>query len=301
MENYVITGSLGHISRRLVSGLVKAGKKVTVITSNIDRSSEISGLGAHAAVGSLQDAEFLTKALQGAEVIYTMIPPIWQTSDLRASQNEVAANYIKAITHNNIEYVVNLSSIGAHLPNGMGPVNGIRDFEISLNKISGLRVKHLRPGFYFYNFLNMISLIQDAGIMGANYGVTEHKVPLVHTDDIANVALEELLALNFTGSTVRNIVGDFRTGQEIATTLGKAIDRELPWIVFSDTDQKDGLLKAGLPETHASAYTEMGIALREGRMQEEVKGFLPPANSTKIEEFAKDFREAFARSAVAHG
>ncbi|MEJ7643490.1 MAG: NAD(P)H-binding protein [Chryseolinea sp.] len=296
MEKYVVTGSLGHISRPLVSGLVEAGKEVTVITSNRDRSGEVHALGAKAAVGSLNDAEFLSDTLQGAEVVYTMIPPTWQTSNLRASQNEVAANYIKAIKHNNIEYVVNLSSVGAHLPHGVGPVNGIRDFEISLNNLPGLRVKHLRPGYFFYNFLSQIPLIQEAGIMGANFGTPEQKVPLVHTRDIATSALEELLNLDFNGNSIRNIVGDFRTGQEIATALGKAIGRELPWVVFTDQQQKDALLQAGVPETHASAYTEMGIALREGRMQEEVTAVIPPAGWIKIEKFAKEFSKVFVEA-----
>ena len=134
--------------------------------------------------------------------------------------------------------------------------------------------------------------------MGANYGVPEYQVPLVHTRDIAKAALEELLALNFKDTSVRNIVGDLRTGQEIANVLGKAIGRELPWVLFSDEQQKEGLLQAGLPETHASAYTEMGRALREGRMQEQVKGARLPAGTTKIEDFAQEFSEAFAQPSV---
>ena len=41
MNKYVITGSIGHISKPLVEGLIKAGKDVTVITSNNDRVKEI--------------------------------------------------------------------------------------------------------------------------------------------------------------------------------------------------------------------------------------------------------------------
>jgi uncharacterized protein YbjT (DUF2867 family) len=33
MKTYVITGSVGHISRPIIQGLVKAGKEVRVITS----------------------------------------------------------------------------------------------------------------------------------------------------------------------------------------------------------------------------------------------------------------------------
>ena len=54
MKNYVITGSLGNISRPIVEGLVKAGKNVKVITHSSDRVKEIEKLGAKALVGSVQ-------------------------------------------------------------------------------------------------------------------------------------------------------------------------------------------------------------------------------------------------------
>jgi uncharacterized protein YbjT (DUF2867 family) len=81
MKKYVITGSLGHISKLVIQGLVKAGKEVSVITSNSDKVKEIESLKAKALAGSIFDVEFLKKAFAGAEVVYTMIPPIWQTTD----------------------------------------------------------------------------------------------------------------------------------------------------------------------------------------------------------------------------
>ncbi|MEX1238173.1 MAG: NAD(P)H-binding protein, partial [Cyclobacteriaceae bacterium] len=108
MKNYVITGSIGHISRPVVEGLVKAGKTVDVITTSNERVKEIEKLGARAVVGSVQDALFVLRAFENADVVYTMIPPIWQTLDFRASQDEVARNYADAIRENGVKYVVNL-------------------------------------------------------------------------------------------------------------------------------------------------------------------------------------------------
>jgi uncharacterized protein YbjT (DUF2867 family) len=292
MKKYIITGSIGHISKPVVQGLIKAGKEVSVITSSNDRVSEIEKLGAKAVVGNVQDADFVKKAFKGADVIYTMIPPIWQTNNWRASQNEVARNYADAIQANGIKYVVNLSSMGAHAGKGIGPVDGLYDFEQMLNKIPGLNVKHLRPSFFFYNFIAQIGLIKHAGFMGANYGDGE-KIFLVHTNDIAAAALDELLNLKFTGSLVRYVFGDERSGQEVADVLGKAIGKDLKWVVFSDDQQREGLLQAGLPETHANSYTEMGKALREGVMQEDARRNKPTLTTTKLEAFAKEFAAAF--------
>jgi len=292
MKNYVITGSIGHISKPVVAGLVKAGKNVTVLTSNSEKIKEIEELGAKALVGSVQDKAFIKKSFAGADVVYTMIPPIWRTDNWRASQNEVADNYTEAIKSNNIKYVVNLSSLGAHLAEATGPVSALHDFEHSLNAIPGLNVKHLRPSFFFYNLLSQIDLIKHAGIMGANYGGGDQKLALVHTRDIAAVALEELLKLDFNGNSVRHIVSDERTGADVAKVLGKAIGKDLPWVVFSDGDQLKGLLDGGVPTSHAASYVEMGAAFRNGRMQE-LLSKEKTVGVTKLEDFAKEFSDAY--------
>ena len=292
MKTYVITGSVGNISKPIIEGLIKSGNVFHVITSNADRKEEIEKLGAVALVGKIQDAQFVKNAFKGADAIYTMIPPTWQTTNWRASQNEIARVYADAIRENNIKYVVNLSSMGAHTKNGVGPVSGLHDFEQLLNAIAGLNVKHLRPSFFYYNFLAQIGLIKQAGIMGANYGEGE-KVLLVHPRDIAAIALEELLNLNFSGNSVRYILGDERSGKEIAEILGKAIHKDLKWVVFTDEQQKQGLLQAGLSETHSNGYTEMGKAMRDGLMQEDARKNKPALSSIKLKDFAVEFAEAF--------
>lgn len=294
-KTYVITGSIGHISKPIVEGLVRAGNEVRVITSSTDRVAEIEKLGAKAHVGQVQDISFLKKAFSGADAVYTMIPPIWQTNNWRASQNEIGKRYVEAIEAAGVKYVVNLSSIGAHAGNGVGPVDGVADLEQLLNKVNGLNVKHLRPSFFYYNFFAQIGLVKQAGILGANYGDNE-KLFLVHTSDIAAAGLEELLSLNFKGSSVRYIIGDERSGKEIAEVLGKSINRELNWVLFTDEQQKQGLLQAGLSETHAHGYTEMGKALREGIMQADARKNKPGFAKVKLEDFAKEFAAAFSAS-----
>jgi uncharacterized protein YbjT (DUF2867 family) len=294
MKKYVITGSIGNISKPIVEGLLKSGNEVTVITSSQERAGEIVKLGAKALIGKIQDSAFVERAFKGADVIYSMIPPIWQTNDWKASQLEVARNYADAIDSNGIKYVVNLSSIGAHVGKGIGPVDAMYDFEQMLNKIPGLNVKHLRPSFFFYNFMSQIGLIKQAGFMGANYGEGDkEKIFLVHTNDIAAAALEELTNLKFTGNSVRYILGDERSGTEVAQVLGKAIGKDLKWVQFTDEQQLQGLLQAGLPQTHANAFKEMGAALRQGIMQGDARIQKPLFSATKLEDFAKEFAVAF--------
>ena len=67
-----VTGSLGHISLPLTKELVQKGHAVTVISSKTKRQKDIEALGAKAAIGTMEDADFLTSAFSGADIVYLM-------------------------------------------------------------------------------------------------------------------------------------------------------------------------------------------------------------------------------------
>ena len=289
---YVITGGAGHISSPLTEKLLNAGHQVTVIGRSAEKLQSLVNKGAKAAIGSVEDAAFVTNAFAGADAVYAMIPPNFVADNFRHYQNTVARNYTDAIVTNGIKNVVVLSSIGAHMGNGAGPVDGLADFEDLLKKHNGINVKFLRPSYFMLNLLTMIPLIKGMNIVGSNFG--DEKLVLVHTGDIAEVAAEELLGLNFKGFSVRYIAGDEKTGAEIATILSNAIGKPgIPWVVFSDEQSLQGMKQAGLSETMAEAYTTMGRALREGKMQEDYWKNKPVLGKIKLDNFVEEFAAAF--------
>ena len=290
---YVITGSLGNIGKPVTEALIKAGNDVTVITSKQENVSAIEALGAKAAIGSVEDVEFLIKTFTGADAVYTMVPPTYTATDWKAHIGKIGENYAAAIKTTGIKYVVNLSSVGAHMKEGAGPVSGLYRAENALNILADVNIKHLRPSYFYANLLANIGMIKHMGIVGANFG--EKPFALVHTNDIAAVAIEELLNLNFTGHTVRYIAGDEKTGFEIAKALGTAIGQpDIPWIVFTDEQSLQGMLQAGLPEEIAKNYTEMGAAISSGVFGEDYLQNRPATlGKIKLEDFAKIFAEAF--------
>jgi uncharacterized protein YbjT (DUF2867 family) len=298
---YAITGSAGHISKPITIELVKAGHELTVITSSKDRVKQIESLGAKAAVGSVEDILFLTKAFNGADAVYTMVPPVINVQDWKGHIEQVGKNYAEAIKTNNIKFVVNLSSIGAHLTEGAGPVTGIHRAEIALNALKDVNIKHLRPSYFYYNLLATIGLIKNMGIIGNNYGFSEKKFSLAAPADIAAVATQALLSLNFTGHSIQYIASDEVSTDEIAAVLGKAIDKPgLKWVTFTDEQALQGALQAGLPEELAKNYIEMGHALNTGKLGEDYWKHRPATlGKVKLADFAKTFAEAYKAEEVA--
>lgn len=117
-----VTGSLGNISKPLAKQLIAAGHQITIVSSNADKIADIEALGATAAIGSIADAAFLTRAFTGADVVYTMIPPNFGANNYRQYVGDSAKNYVEAIKKAGITRVVNLSSIGAHVDGGTGQI-----------------------------------------------------------------------------------------------------------------------------------------------------------------------------------
>lgn len=294
---YVLTGSLGNISKPVAEKLISAGHHVTVISRKSDKTGQIESLGATAAIGSVEDVEFLTKTFTGADAVYTMVPPHFGATDWKKYIAGIGENYAAAIKNSGVKNVVNLSSIGAHMPEGCGPVSGLHFVEKALNDLEGVNVRHLRPGFFYPNFMNQIGMIKNMGITGGNYGEGTTLV-IVHPNDIAEVADEELKGLAFKGKSILYIASDEKTTTEIGSILGKAIGSpEIPWVNFTDEDTLNGMLQAGVPIVIAKNYTEMGAAMRSGEMDADYRKNRPSEfGKIKLEDWAQEFAAAFAQS-----
>lgn len=295
--NYVLTGGAGHITKPLASTLLAAGHNVTVIGRNAENLKPLTDRGAKAAIGSIEDAAFLTEIFKGADAVYTMVPPQYAAGDLEGYR-QTGANYAEAIKAAGIRYVVNLSSAGAHMPEGCGPVSGLHRTEQELNKLTGVNVLHLRPGYFYINFYGNIGMIKSMNVIGGNYGDDKTEIGFSHPADIADAAAETLLNLSFKGHAVRYLASDERTAGDVANVLGAAVGKpDLLWVEFTDEQTRGGLLQAGLPDTMADKYVEMGAALRSGKMAEDyLKNRPQQFGKTKLEDFAKEFAAAYQAS-----
>ncbi|MDQ3846225.1 MAG: NmrA family NAD(P)-binding protein, partial [Bacteroidota bacterium] len=291
------TGSAGHVTKPLSEKLLAAGHDVTVIGRNAENVKPLTDKGAKAALGSVEDVKFLQQTFSGVDAVYTMVPPYFGAADWKSYIEQIGKNYAEAIKASGVKYAVNLSSVGAHLPHGCGTVSGLYRVEKILNELDGVHIKHLRPGYFFQNFLSNVSMVKHMNILGGNFGPADTEIMLAEPDDIAEAAAEELQNLNFTGHSVRYIASDERTTGDIAKVLGTAIGKpDLPWVAFSDEQTLGGMQQAGLPEEVARNYTEMGAAIRSGIFSEDYWANRPRLSKTKLEDFAPAFAAAYNAS-----
>ena len=172
----IVTGSLGHIGKPLTQELVQQGHEVTVISSHPERQTAIEALGAKAAIGSMEDADFLSASFTGADAVYVMetlgaSAYFDQKIDGIAAITRIGNNYKQAIIQSCVKRVVHLSSIGAHSDKG----NGLLVFHYNVENIlkslpQEVSITFMRPVGFYYNLLGFINNIKTQGVIATNYG-----------------------------------------------------------------------------------------------------------------------------------
>jgi len=296
----VITGASGHIGSQAAEILLDGGQEVRVIGRKPEGLQRLVKRGAVAAIGNLLDRSFLSRAFAGASAVFTMIPPNYAAADFRAYQKLVGKNLAYAIADAGVAHVVNLSSQGAELTDGTGPILGLHDQEVRLNALAGVHVLNLRPTYFMENLLLNIPLIQQHGIAGS---AVRGDVPfaMIATRDIAEVVAARLLRRDFTGKSVLDLLGprDLTLDEAIAV-LGRHIGKPgLKYVQFSAEEATKGMLGMGLSADMVRLYIEMSQAISDRRFA--VARPRTPENTTPttIEAFAEIFAAAY-RHATPH-
>lgn len=290
----VVTGSLGHISKPLAIDLVEKGHEVIVISSNSDRQSDIEKIGAKAAIGSLEDVDFIAKTFTAADAVYCMIPPNSNVENQLKYYQTIGNNYKDAIEKSGVKRVVHLSSWGANQSEGTGIILGSNAVETILNNLESAKVTNLRATSLMYNLYSFLPIIKHAGMISANYG-EDDKIAWVHPNDIAVAAAEELVKIDNINN-IRYVSSDEKTANESAKIIGEAIGKpDLKWHLITDEEQKQNLMNYGLNENIASGVTDLYRSIHNGVLAEDYNKNKPQLSPTKLEEFAKEFAAVYQK------
>jgi uncharacterized protein YbjT (DUF2867 family) len=297
----IVTGSLGHISKPLTEDLVQKGHLVTVISSKAERQKDIETLGAKAAIGTMEDADFLSETFRGADVVYCMVTNdanafFDQNLDIMEVYRKLARNYAQAIQQSGVKRVVYLSSIGAHTDKGVGILAFHYNAENILKQLPGnISIKFMRPVGFYNNMLAFIRSIKTGNSIVSNYGGNE-KEPWVSPLDIASVIAEEI-EMPFDGRKIRYIASDEISTHEVAKNLGEAIGKpDLEWLVVSDEQLLNGMTTAGMSPQVAKGFVEMNAGRRSGVLYEDYYRNKPVLGKVKLADFAKEFAHAYSES-----
>jgi uncharacterized protein YbjT (DUF2867 family) len=289
-----VMGATGHTGRKITEALLAAGEAVRVLSRSQSKLAALENTGAEGLVGDITDAAFLTAACRGAEAVYTLLPTDRRAPDYRAEQDREGEAIVQAIRDSGVRYVVALSSLGADLPAGTGPIAGLHAQEERLKRLADINLLLLRPVSFFENFYETLALVKHQGINGGSVE-PDLAIPMVATRDIAEVAAQALAARDWEGVVVRELLGPRDlTFAEATRILGEHIGKpDLPYVQFSYADEAKALAQAGVSESFADLYVEMTQAINEGRLRSETGRTPDNTTRTRFEDFAPELARAY--------
>jgi len=282
---YVILGASGHTGSIIADFLLSNGKKVRVVGRDPGRLERFVRNGAGAFTANMSDAPLLAKALGGARAAYLMLPPVASREDQERQSDAIA----KAVKESGLCYAVHLSSFGAHVPEGTGPIAGLHSSEQKLNAIRGLNVLHLRAGYFMENNLAAIVMIHQMGIF-AGALPPDLKLPMIATRDIGDYAAKRLLDLDFSGSQTRELLGERDLSlAEVTAVIGRGIGKpDLRYEQFPFDQVQQVLTQMGLPPKTAAVYIEMYKAISAGVVAAQEPRSPENSTPTSFEEFVQE-------------
>ena len=177
------------------------------------------------AVASLKDVPAMRKALEDASGLSLLVPPNSGATAWLSEQRQRIDQAANALKASGIPHVVFLSSLGAHIAKGTGPIQAARSGEQALGAVA----KHLtilRPCYFMDNWAPGAGMAKGQGILPTFIAPTA-KVPMISTQDIGRVGAEQLMA-GGKGKQVIELAGpEEYSPNDVAVALGQILEKSV--------------------------------------------------------------------------
>jgi uncharacterized protein YbjT (DUF2867 family) len=290
---FVVCGATGNVGSRIAENLLAAGEPVRVVGRERVRLGPLAAKGAEPWPGDIGDTAFLGEVFSGARGAFILIPPRYDAPDFREYQNRIGASLVSALSKAKVPRIIALSSVGAHRTEGTGPIVGLHDLETGLSTLKEAGVVCLRPAYFMENHLWSIPAIRTRGVNGSPIR-PDVPLPMVATEDIADVAARLFVEGTFHGHAVRYILGPRDLTMSDATrVLGEAIGKPgLKYVQFPEEEARKAMAGAGMSGGVIEGMLEMQRGFNAG--------IIRPTRERNAESTTPTTLERFANSVFAH-
>jgi uncharacterized protein YbjT (DUF2867 family) len=261
---YVISGISGNTGSAAAKALLAAGQPVRALVRNAGRAASWRDRGVELVDGDMTDAESLARAFDGAKGAYALVPPSPDHPDPLGYYRQVADAVRHGAASAGLERLVFLSSEGAHLPHGTGPILGAHYAEEVLTG-SVRRTTFLRPSFFQQNWQPVYALAAARGIMPSMLQPLDAARPQVATADIGET-VAALLAEPAPPSIVELSGPAAYSARDAAAVMTHALGREVAAVAVPRDGWAEMLAGAGLGQAYVALVCEMYDAINSGRI-----------------------------------
>ncbi|TFV85356.1 hypothetical protein E4V99_10230 [Microbacterium sp. dk485] len=252
---YVIAGATGRVGSAAAQELMDAHADVRVVVRRQADAERWAARGAEAAVAALADRAALGTALRGCSGLFVLLPFDLSADDLDAHADELIASVAGAVADQRVPHVVMLSSGGADLPEGTGPIRGLHRMERALAE-TGATVTALRSGHFQEKVGDVIDVAREAGVYPVFASSADTARPMAATRDIGAV-VADVLQNPPVRSEVVDVLGPEYSERTVADLLGAALGRELHVATVPEEAWPAALIEAGFRPHIAESLAEL--------------------------------------------
>jgi uncharacterized protein YbjT (DUF2867 family) len=273
---YAIAGVTGHTGRVVAETLQAKEQPVRAIVRDEARGASWKGRGAEVAVASVDDEAALTRALSGVNGAYVLLPPDAVTTDFFGSRARMVDAIARAAVKAGLPHLVLLSSIGAQIPKGTGPIAALHHAERSFEKL-GIATTFVRAAYFLENYGGVIAPAKNNGVL-PSFLPANRTHAVVTTTDIGRTAAQALLD-GPRGQRVIELSGpaDVTPG-DVAAALTELLGRPVNVVEAPLDAVVPTFMSFGMSQHMAEIYREMydafiaGHITWEGAAAERVRG-----------------------------
>jgi uncharacterized protein YbjT (DUF2867 family) len=257
---YAITGITGHVGGATARALLTAGAPVRAVVREPEKGRAWSEEGADVAVADFTDRTALTAALAGCRGAFVMLPTIATFTD--ADYRRMADSIAAAVAASGVPHVVMLSSIGADLAEGTGPIRWLHHLENRVRE-AGVLLTAIRSPHFQEKVEDVLGAATGAGVYPVFGESADVPTPMVATRDVGAAAAHALTAPPV-ASEVVDLEAPSYTERQVAEKLGALLGTTLDVVTVPRSGWLDALAGAGVPPLLAAELVALYDAESRG-------------------------------------
>lgn len=263
---FVVFGATGHTGQVVANTLLEAGEPVRVVVRRPEAAAAWKARGAQTALASLDDADAVARALEGAQGVYLLAPPSLQSDDVPGTVERRVRTVAQAARAAGVDHLVLLSSVGAHLESGTGMIQGAHRAERVIRE-SGLTATFVRACYFQENWAGVLPVAREHGVL-PSFIAPGLRIPMVATADIGAVAARALRDPAPAGHvrTIALVGPADHTPEEVAEAVSEQLGRPVALQAVPLEAIPATITGMGASAHVGALYQEMVAGLNAGRV-----------------------------------
>lgn len=257
----IIAGASGQVGSNLIKSLVDRGVPAVAVVRNPEK---VKGGNFKVRQAELFNSEQVVTAFEGGTTAFLLTPENPGSNDIINDTKKIIENYRKAVEENNIQRIVCLSCIGAHIEGKTGNIILSRLLEKQFDDLIIEKII-IRPSYYFSNWLGYLSTIEQYGIL-PTFFPEDLKVEMHSPIDLADFVADIMIKpIGRPKTIVYELVGPTKySSSDIAETFSTIFNKDVSLQSITSDKWKETLLSVGFTSNTADNLCDMTQSVIDG-------------------------------------